>query len=145
MCAAFRDESPRVLVIDDDIDLLMLLERRLEREGYAVETAASLAEAEEMIEFFAPHVVLLDINVNGEDGRKLCWKLKKGDTPHKVKVIMMSGYDANTTRAVLFGADEMLAKPLHTDYLLHRLEHHLIAQARSNAFPQTGTRTGRKA
>lgn len=144
MCAAFRDESPRVLVIDDDIDLLMLLERRLEREGYAVETAASLAEAEELIGFFEPHVVLLDINVNGEDGRKLCWKLKKGDAPHKVKVIMMSGYDCNTSRAVLFGADEMLAKPLHTDYLLHRLEHHLIAQARSNAFPQTDTRAGRK-
>lgn len=145
MCAAFRDESPRVLIIDDDIDLLMLLERRLGREGYAVETAASLAEAEELIGFFDPHVVLLDINVNGEDGRKLCWKLKKGDVPHKVKVIMMSGYDCNTTRAVLFGADEMLAKPLHTDYLLHRLEHHLIAQARSNAFPQTDTRSGRKA
>lgn len=133
-----------MLVIDDDIDLLMLLERRLEREGYAVETAASLAEAEELIGFFEPHVVLLDINVNGEDGRKLCWKLKKGDAPHKVKVIMMSGYDCNTSRAVLFGADEMLAKPLHTDYLLHRLEHHLIAQARSNAFPQTDTRAGRK-
>lgn len=143
MCAAFHDETPRVLVIDDDIDLLMLLERRLEREGYAVETAVSLPQAEEIISFFEPHLVLLDINVNGEDGRKLCWKLKKGDAPYKVKVIMMSGYDCNTARAVLFGADEMLAKPLHTDYLLHRLEHHLIAQARSAASAQPGSRTER--
>ena len=143
MCAAFRDESPRVLIIDDDIDLLMLLERRLEREGYAVETAASLPQAEEIIAFFEPHLVLLDINVNGEDGRKLCWKLKKGDAPHQVKVVMMSGYDCNTSRAVLFGADEMLAKPLHTDYLLHRLEHHLIAQARSAAAAQPGSRSER--
>lgn len=143
MCAAFHDETPRVLVIDDDIDLLMLLERRLEREGYAVETAVSLPQAEEIISFFEPHLVLLDINVNGEDGRKLCWKLKKGDAPYQVKVIMMSGYDCNTARAVLFGADEMLAKPLHTDYLLHRLEHHLIAQARSAASAQPGSRTER--
>lgn len=144
MCAAFHDESPRVLIIDDDIDLLMLLERRLGREGYTVETAASLPEAEEIISFFEPNLVLLDINVNGEDGRKLCWKLKKGDEPHRVKVIMMSGYDCNTTRAVLFGADEMLAKPLHTDYLLHRLEHHLIAQARSNTSSQGNRRMDRK-
>jgi DNA-binding response OmpR family regulator len=121
MCAAYTDEPKRVLVIDDDIDLLMLLERRLVREGYAVETAASLPEAEEVISFFEPHLVLLDINVNGEDGRKLCWKLKKGDHPFYVKVIMMSGYDCNTSRAILFGADEMLAKPLHTDYLVHRI------------------------
>lgn len=144
MCAAFHDETPRVLIIDDDIDLLMLLERRLDREGYAVETAASLAAAEEIISFFEPHLVLLDINVNGEDGRKLCWKLKKGDAPHQMKVIMMSGYDCNTSRAILFGADEMLAKPLHTDYLLHRLEHHLIAQARSNASSQISPRANRK-
>lgn len=143
MCAAFHDESPRVLIIDDDIDLLMLLERRLGREGYTVETAVSLPQAEEIITFFEPHLVLLDINVNGEDGRKLCWKLKKGDAPHNVKVIMMSGYDCNTSRAVLFGADEMLAKPLHTEYLLHRLEHHLIAQARSSAPTQTQKRRDR--
>ena len=143
MGAAFHDETPRVLIIDDDIDLLMLLERRLEREGYTVETAASLPQAEEIMTFFEPHLVLLDINVNGEDGRKLCWKLKKGDAPHRVKVVMMSGYDCNTSRAVLFGADEMLAKPLHTDYLLHRLEHHLIAQARSNAPTETQRRRER--
>jgi DNA-binding response OmpR family regulator len=144
MCAAFRDGSPRVLVIDDDIDLLMLLERRLEREGYTVETAASLPEAEEIISFFEPHLVLLDINVNGEDGRKLCWKLKKSEEPHRVKVIMMSGYDCNTSRAILFGADEMLAKPLHTDYLVHRLEHHLIAQARNSASTQPPGRMDRQ-
>lgn len=132
MCAAFNDGPSRVLIIDDDIDMLMLLERRLLREGYAVETAASLAEGEEIASFFMPHVVLLDINVNGEDGRKLCWKLKKGDYPFRVKVIMMSGYDANTSRAILFGADEMLAKPLHTDFLVHRLQHHLEPETRSS-------------
>ena len=121
MCAAYTDEPKRVLVVDDDIDLLMLLERRLVREGFAVETAASLPEAEEVITYFEPHLVLLDVNVNGEDGRKLCWKLKRGADPLPLKVIMMSGYDCNTARAVLFGADEMLAKPLHTDYLVHRI------------------------
>jgi DNA-binding response OmpR family regulator len=122
----------RVLIIDDDIDLLMLLERRLLKEGFAVESAASLPEAEEIMSFFEPQVVVLDLNVNGEDGRKLCWKLKKGDHPYPVKVIMMSGYDCNLSRAALFGADDMLAKPLHTEFLVHRINELVPAQERSS-------------
>ena len=127
MCAAYRIPK-RVLIIDDDLDLLMLLERRLQKEGYSVETAASLAEAEEVIGYFSPHLVLLDINVNGEDGRKLCWKLKKEESK-EVKVVIMSGYDYDTARAVLFGADDLLPKPLHTDFLLHRVDAHLQPKA----------------
>jgi DNA-binding response OmpR family regulator len=110
----------RILIIDDDLDLLMLLERRLLKEGYNIETAASLPEAEEVINSFAPDLVLLDINVNGEDGRQLCWKLKKRNTKD-IRVIIMSGYDYDTGRAILFGADDLLPKPLHTEYLLHRV------------------------
>jgi DNA-binding response OmpR family regulator len=132
MCAAYAEVPKRVLIIDDDIDLLMLLERRLLKEGFAVESAASLPEAEEIMSFFEPQVVVLDLNVNGEDGRKLCWKLKKGDHPYPVKVIMMSGYDCNLSRAALFGADDMLAKPLHTEFLVHRINELVPAQERSS-------------
>jgi len=115
----------RILVIDDDLDLLMLLERVLVKEGYVVETAASLPEAEEMLPEFSPHVVLLDINVHGHDGRQLCWKLKKAHPP--VFVILISGFDVSMSRAALFGADDLLPKPLHTAVLLERLDKHLAA------------------
>lgn len=129
MCAAYRIPK-RILIVDDDLDLLMLLERRLQKEGYSIETAASLGEAEELINYFSPHLVLLDINVNGEDGRKLCWKLKKEESK-EIKVIIMSGYDYDTGRAVLFGADDLLPKPLHTEFLLHRVDAHLQPKAGS--------------
>ena len=122
MCALLERLPKRILAIDDDIDLLMLLERSLNKEGYAVETAASLAEAEEILPQYLPHLVLLDINVNGEDGRQLCWKLKNTTTEPLAKVIIMSGYDYNTGRAVLFGADDFITKPFHTEYLLHRID-----------------------
>jgi DNA-binding response OmpR family regulator len=123
------NETPfRILIIDDDLDLLMLLERSLIREGYDVETAVSLVEAEEMLLLHSPHLVLLDINVNGEDGRTFCWKLKKGEEPQAARVILMSGYDPDKARAALFGADDVLAKPLHLPYLLH-----LIEQGRTSA------------
>lgn len=117
MRATNERHPKRILVIDDDIDLLMLLERSLAKEGYLVEAAASLPEGEEVIASFQPDLILLDINVNGEDGRKLCWKLKKQAADNAVKVIIISGYDYSAGRAVLFGADDLLAKPFQFDYL----------------------------
>lgn len=139
MCALFERLPKRILIVDDDIDLLMLLERCLDREGYAVETAASLTEAEEILPQFFPHLVLLDINVNGEDGRKLCWKLKNATATPFSKVIVMSGYDCNTGRAVLFGADDFITKPLHSEYLLHRMD--LLLESSTNTTGKTAADT----
>jgi DNA-binding response OmpR family regulator len=122
-----REAKKRILIIDDDIDLLMLLERRLKSEGYEIETAISLSEAEELLPYFVPHLVLLDININGEDGRQLCWKLKNV-MKDKPRVIIISGYDFNTGRASLFGADDILPKPLNTEFLLHTIETQLYAE-----------------
>ena len=143
MCALIERLPKRILIIDDDIDLLMLMERRLDAEGYAIETAASLAEAEEILPQFLPHLVLLDINVNGEDGRQLCWKLKNTSGAQPARVIIISGYDHNTGRAVLFGADDFITKPFHTEYLLHRVNFLLEPQANaaSNSFFDTAEET----
>src|SRR6476620_7851744 len=116
--------AKKILVVDDDVDLLMLLERLLNKEGFTVETATTLAEAEDINAYFDPHLVLLDINVKGQDGRKLCWQFKNSGTG--VKVIIMSGYDFSVGRAVLFGADDLVPKPFNTEYLRHRIDSLLI-------------------
>jgi DNA-binding response OmpR family regulator len=113
--------SKRILIVDDDIDLLMLLERKLKLEGYETETAISLPEAEELIVYFDPHLVLLDINIKGEDGRQLCWKIKNQPVYRIAKVLMISGFDYNSSRAALFGADDILPKPFHMEFLLNRI------------------------
>jgi len=122
MCLTKNEILKRILVVDDDIDLLMLLERKLEGEGYQVETAATLRKAEDLVHEFTPHLILLDININGDDGRQFCWKMKNSAYGSDVKVIIMSGYDYDKRRAALFGADELLPKPLQTDFLLQKLE-----------------------
>jgi len=121
MCAQMKWMPKRILIVDDDIDLLMLLERSFQNQAYIVETAASLAEAEEIIPDFLPQLVLLDININGEDGRKLCWKLKQ-QYGKAVKVMIVSGYDHNKSRSSLFGADDLVPKPFFTDYLFKKVE-----------------------
>lgn len=115
----------RVLVIDDDIDLLMLMERKLQQQGYKVESAVSLAEAEYVLSLFKPHLVLIDINVAGEDGRQLCWKIKHGTDATSTKVILMSALYYPTTRTLLFGADDFIAKPFATEFLLQKIANQL--------------------
>lgn len=121
MCAMKAEVSKRILIVDDDIDLLMLLERQLKKEGYETETAISLPEAEELIVYFDPHLVLLDVNIKGEDGRQLCWKIKHKPVYRVAKVLIISGFDYNPTRAALFGADGILPKPFNTEFLLNRI------------------------
>jgi DNA-binding response OmpR family regulator len=121
MCAMKEEVSKRILIVDDDIDLLMLLERQLKQQGYEAETAISLAEAEELVVYFDPHLVLLDINIRGEDGRQLCWKLKNQPVYRIPKVLIISGFDYNASRAALFGADDILPKPFNTEFLLNRI------------------------
>lgn len=134
MCASNPKHPKRILVIDDDLDLLMLLERQLIKERYEVETAASIPEAEEIIPAYVPDLVLLDINIHGDDGRQLSWKLKSTPEFKDIKVILMSGYDYNARRAALFGADELLPKPFFMDYLIQRVSNYMNPQESSSLF-----------
>ena len=131
MCALLARMPHRILVVDDDIDLLMLLERSLTNKGYAVETAASLHEAEEILPSFLPQLVLLDININGEDGRQLCWKLKHCYNK-EIKVMIISGYDQSKTRSSLFGADDLIPKPFYSNFLFEKIEQMLESKAAMN-------------
>lgn len=119
------DRTLRVLVVDDDIDLLMLMERKLQQHGYKVESAVSLAEAEYVSSLFHPDLVLIDINVNGDDGRQLCWKIKHTTDGHETRVILMSGLFYPTSRTLLFGADDFIAKPFASEFLLQKISSQL--------------------
>lgn len=111
----------RVLVVDDDIDLLMLMERKLQQNGYIVESAVSLSEAEYVLSLFKPNLVLIDINVGGEDGRQLCWKIKHAAQSSATKVVLMSGLYYPSSKVMLFGADEFIAKPFPPEFVQHKI------------------------
>ncbi len=119
------NNTVRVLVVDDDIDLLMLLERKLQQQGFNVESAVSLTEAEYVYSLFKPDLVLIDINVSGDDGRQLCWKIKHQDQGHAAKVILMSALYYPTNRTLLFGADDFIAKPFATEFLMPKINSQL--------------------
>ena len=84
-----RTQGKRVLVVDDEPSLRLLVRVNLELDGHVVQEAASLAQARELLEREVPDVVLLDVHVGGDDGLDLLDEIRALDLP--VRVILLSG------------------------------------------------------
>jgi two-component system response regulator MprA len=112
--------ATRILVIDDDIQILPLLERGLAYEGFEVYTAINgelgLAEAK----MHQPHIVLLDISMPGLDGFEVCRRLQ---IQEDIAIIMLTARDevVDKVSALNLGADDYVPKPFAFDELLARI------------------------
>lgn len=116
--------SLRVLVVDDQPDLLSMLDLMMQRRKYAVKTALSGDEALELAPDFAPHVVISDIGMPGMDGYQLMAHLRAAPDLAPFKSIALSGYDLHTetSRARNAGYDAHLLKPIEFDQLFEMIE-----------------------
>ena len=112
--------GPRVLVVDDEPQILRALQMMLSGEGYEVETAATAADALAVVAERAPDAVILDLLLPDGLGTDVCRKLRERST---APVLMMSavGDEAEKTAALDAGADDYLTKPFSVDELLARL------------------------
>ncbi len=113
-----------ILLVDDNKDLLQVATMVLNGQGYATVQATAVEPALAQIERHRPALILLDVDINGEDGRVLCSRLKKDAQTRGIRIIMMSGDDVATT---ITDADDFLAKPFDFGELVSRVEKQLAA------------------
>lgn len=116
--------SAKILVVDDQKDLLELLDMALSQEGYTVQTAASGSDALSMIAAQKPDLILLDIILGDISGIKITTKLKhEADTSH-IPIILLTAKDSETDVIVglSVGADDYITKPFSTKVLLARID-----------------------
>lgn len=111
--------APRLLVIDDDAEIVALLSRYFGANGYRVIAASSAAQARELIASQAPDLVLLDLGLPDEDGLLL---LRHLQAQWRGPVIVVSGRGEAVERIVglELGADDYVAKPFDLRELLAR-------------------------
>ncbi len=83
---------PKILVIDDDKDLLDITQTLLVKQGFEVETNASWDDALQKIETFQPQLILLDVFLNGIDGLDICKQLQSMPHTKHIPVMIFSGY-----------------------------------------------------
>src|SRR5450432_3965567 len=108
--------STRVLIVDDERDIVEVLEKILEGEAkYEVEVAQSGFSAGITAEKVRPHVILLDMHLRDVDGREVCKQVKASPDLQLTKVIAMSGKMSEEELKGLLasGFDGFLKKPFH--------------------------------
>ena len=112
--------TPRVLVVEDDVDIAGVLRRSLDKEGYEVRIAADGETALDAAGLFEPDAVVLDLGLPKLDGVEVCRRLRAdGDVP----ILILTARDAVDARVegLDSGADDYLVKPFERDELLARM------------------------
>lgn len=117
--------NKKILVVDDDIDIVEPISLLLQEEGYLVETLTQGEQIHAKISVFNPDLVLLDILMSGSDGRTICKRLKQNPNYKKIPIIMMSAKRDGLKDSVMSGANDFIPKPFETDHLLHLIKTHL--------------------
>jgi PAS domain S-box-containing protein len=116
-----RLDGARVLLVDDDADTRQLLKRVLESHGAAVKTAASAAEALEMIAASPPDALVADIGMPDEDGYSLMRKIRRlpSSSGGTVPALALTAYarPEDRARALTAGFQQFVAKPVKPDEL----------------------------
>lgn len=123
----------RILVVEDEPDLVVVLAKALEEEGYAVDTAVDGDEGLYKAESWHYDAVILDIMLPLRDGWQVLQKLRR---QKKVPVLILTARDAvnERIRGLDLGADDYLVKPFELNELLARLRA-LIRRAHGEAAP----------
>ncbi len=105
----------KILVVDDEPDIVYLVEKILTNEGYTVVQAFSGSEALEKVEKEKPDLVLLDVMMPGMDGWETCKKIKENEETKDVMVAMLTVKSENGDKIQSFDyaiADWHIAKPI---------------------------------
>jgi DNA-binding response OmpR family regulator len=113
----------KVLIVDDEPNILMSLEFLMKKEGYRVFIARDGEEAFDIIKSEVPDVVLLDIMMPKVDGYQVCQFIKNTSEYAHAKVIFMSAKskEADMKKGLELGADMYIFKPFSTRDLLNKV------------------------
>jgi DNA-binding response OmpR family regulator len=115
----------KIMVVDDDKDLLVAFKALLKRQGYDVVVTISCEEGLEFLSSFKPDLIFLDINVGTDDGRNMCKKIKSQAEHKHIPVILISANDEALNKYTEYGADSFLTKPFELVRLSHVLAAHV--------------------
>ena len=126
--------NERILIIEDDQQILKLLQRGLAYEGYTVDTATDGRMGLILARDHTPDLVILDWMLPGMDGLEVCHRLRTGGS---IPILMLTAKDtvADRVEGLDAGADDYLVKPFEFDELLARIRA-LLRRAKPEGAPE---------
>jgi two-component system, OmpR family, alkaline phosphatase synthesis response regulator PhoP len=124
----------KILIVDDEEDVLELLRYNLDKNGYKVESADSGEEAVSKTRGLLPDLVVLDLMLPGIDGLEVCRILKGDAKTRHIPVVMLTakGEESDIVTGLELGADDYVTKPFSPRVLIARIKK-LLSRARQPA------------
>lgn len=115
--------SYKILIVDDEPNIVLSLEFLMEQSGYAVAVARDGEEALAQIASFGPDLVLLDIMLPRLNGYEVCQKIRATPDWAGIRVLMLSarGREVEVSKGLALGADGYVTKPFSTRDLLDQV------------------------
>jgi len=112
--------SKKVLIVDDEPNIVAALEFLLEKNGYQVRVAANGEEALGQLDAFAPDLVLLDVMVPKVSGYEVCQRMRARPEWRDIKIVMLSakGREVEVEKGMSLGADLYVTKPFSSAELV---------------------------
>lgn len=118
-----KKTSTKILIVDDDPDIIEILTYNLSNEGYNVKSAVNGVEALKKAKKFIPDIILLDVMMPEMDGIEACSQLREIESLSKSMVIFLSARGEDFTQIAAFdaGADDYINKPVKPKILLKKI------------------------
>ena len=113
----------KILIVDDEPNIVVSLEFLMKREGYEVSVARDGIEALERIQLERPDVVLLDVMMPGKTGFEVCQAVRADDRLAATRILLLSakGRETDVAKGMALGADGYMTKPFSTRDLALRV------------------------
>ena len=111
---------PKILIVDDEQNIVIPLQFLMEQNGYSTLVARSGEEALEMISKERPDLILLDIMLPGVDGFEVCEIVRLNPKWRNTRVIFLTakGRDVDIAKGMVLGADEYITKPFSNQQII---------------------------
>jgi DNA-binding response OmpR family regulator len=116
--------SKKILIADDEPNIVAAIEFLLQQSGYQVQIASNGEEALKLVEAGAPDLVLLDVMMPVRSGYEVCARIREREDWRHIKVVMLSakGRESEVNKGLALGADLYVTKPFSTRDLMAKIK-----------------------
>jgi len=121
---------PRILIVDDEPNIVLALELLMRREGYEIRSVNDGEKAVEAAATFRPDLILLDVMLPRMDGYEVCQRIREDALLKDISILMLTakGRDVEKEKGLALGADHYVTKPFSTRDVVRKVREILASR-----------------